>query len=91
MAQKFQLLLNSLMKLAQNEPYVAGGIGLILLYLLVKKTKQILFLAILTFIGLSVWFWFSSSAESKNKNAKFQRYQTQKVEKRLNVDENSGQ
>ena len=86
MNQKFQLLLNSLTKMAQNEPYIAAGLGLILLYMIIKKTKQILFLGLVSFIGLSVWFWFSSSAESKNKNAKFQRYQGQRVEKNLNAE-----
>jgi hypothetical protein len=86
MGQKYQAIFHQILKFAQAEPYIVASIGLVLLILLLKNTKQMLFLLVLGFICLSVWLWFSSSAESKNKNKKFQRYKSERLEKQAEPD-----
>lgn len=86
MGQKYQLILNSIIKFAEAEPYIAGVVALFVIYFLIKKAKQLILFGMIGGLGLLVWVWYSSSAENKNKNKKFQRYQVEKLNKSINVD-----
>ena len=80
MLSKYQLLNQSIYKLALAEPYIAGAIALILFFAWYKRPKLMFFFTFFSVLGITIWFWYNHSFEKRNENKKFKRFQESRLD-----------
>jgi Gpi18-like mannosyltransferase len=86
MTQKFKDLFALIKMLCFENQEISIIVGILFLFLLIKRTKITIKFLLFVLLGLCVWFWFTSGFEGRNENKKFKRYKQDRVQDTIDED-----